>query len=160
MSKKVNKKVEKVEVPVEKGPEMPAEIKEMLNDLFGSIGFSPIGGGCGCSGHTDRPPHKDLTVIELNIDDMWKRASDCAFTGLQSRDLPVTQDSLLGLILPFGGPNQMRQGLRNPTLAMVLLDPERYTRVADLVNHNDPFVIVIRKGNDVWAVVNPLEDVH
>lgn len=106
-----------------------------------------------------RPPRKELRTIEIQVKEMYKRATDCAFFGLQSRDIPVTSEALLNLLVPFGGPNQMRAALRDWNIARILLG-DRYEEVADLVNHRDPFVIVIRKGNDVWAVVNPLEDVH
>ena len=106
-----------------------------------------------------RPPRKELTVVEINIKDMWKRAEQCMFLGLQDPGIPVTAQALLDLTVPFGGPNQMRQALRDFNTARILLG-DRYEQVADMVIHHDPFVIVIRKGNDVWATVNPLEDVH
>ena len=105
---------------------------------------------------TRKASQKELVVVEVDINGMWKRATDVAFERLQSPIIPVSNKDLLDLVIPFGNPDKMRCCLRDSYTAHVLLG-DQYNQVANLVNQRTPFVIVIRSGDDVYAVVNPLE---
>jgi len=102
---------------------------------------------------------KESVVVEVDINGMWKRATDVVFKRLQSTTVPVSIEDLYDLIVPFGSPDQMRCCLRYSHTAQILLG-DQYDQVDDLVKRCVPFVIVIRSGNDVYAVANPLEDIH
>jgi hypothetical protein len=103
-----------------------------------------------------RPPRKELRTIEVQLEELWKNTEQAMLGGIQSPDIPVTAEALLGLCVPFANPDLIRKAFKGQNWARVVLG-DRFGEVADLVNHRDPFVIVIRKGNDVWAVVNPIE---
>ena len=102
---------------------------------------------------------KELVVVEVDINGMWKRATDDVFKRLQSTTVPVSIEDLYDLIVPFGSPERMRCCLRDSHTAQILLG-DQYDQVANLVNQRTPFVIVIRSGDDVYVVANPLEDIH
>jgi uncharacterized protein (DUF2235 family) len=107
---------------------------------------------------TRKASRKELVVVEVDINDMWKRATDVAFERLQSPIIPVSNKDLLDLVVPFGNPDKMRCSLRDSYTAHVLLG-DQYNQVAKLMEQRDPFVIVIRSDNDVYAVANLLEDI-
>ena len=138
------------------------ELMGLLGTLFQGIPEAGkcSGGSCAC-GSKKSPKNKDLVVIEVQIKDMWKRATDLAFEGLQDANIPCSSEKLLGLMKPFGGASFMREAFKDFLMAMILLDDETYNQAAELVNQCSPFVIVIRKENgDVYSVVSPVEDPH
>ena len=109
--------------------------------------------------HYGVPPRKDLVVVQIDIKDMYKRVTDFMFDKLQNTTEYIGPDTLLDLITPFGGPIKMRATLRDPFKAAILLGDE-YTRVAEMMDNEDPFVIVIKNGDAVWTAVTPFEDIH
>lgn len=102
---------------------------------------------------------KNTTVFELDVEDAYVRVSSYVFDRLQSEKTPITSDEITNLLMPFGGPNLMRAALRDPDKAALILGDD-YDEVAQCFNARDPFVIVLRKGDKVWAVACPYEDVH
>ena len=104
-------------------------------------------------------PRKNTTVFELDVEDAYVRVSSYVFGRLQCEKTPITSGEITDLLMPFGGPNLMRAALRDPGKAALILGDD-YDAVATRFNARDPFVIVLRKGDKVWAVACPYEDVH
>lgn len=108
---------------------------------------------------TSRPTRKDTLFLEIEVEDAYARVSKYVFDRLQSETTPITDTEISRWMMPFGGPNLMRAALRDPKQAFLILGDD-YTETAERVNARDPLVIVLRKGNKVWAVACPYEDVH
>ena len=109
--------------------------------------------------HTTLPARKDTFFLEIEVEDAYARVSKYVFDRLQSETTPITDTEISRLMMPFGGPNLMRTALRDPKQAFLILGDD-YNWIAERVNACDPLVIVLRKGNKVWAVACPYEDVH
>ncbi|MDD4390900.1 MAG: hypothetical protein PHW03_08940 [Eubacteriales bacterium] len=108
---------------------------------------------------TIQPTRKNTVFLEIEVDDAYARVSEYVFDRLQSEETPITGEEISRLLMPFGGPNLMREALRDPMQAVLILG-DNYDEIADRVNARDPLVIVLRKGDKVWAVACPYEDVH
>lgn len=108
---------------------------------------------------TTQPTRKNTVFLEIEVDDAYARVSKYVFDRLQSEKTPITSEEISRLLMPFGGPNLMREALRDPEQAVLILG-DNYDEIADRVNARDPLVIVLRKGDKVWAVACPYEDVH
>ena len=108
---------------------------------------------------TVKPVRKNTFFLELDVEAAYERVSAYVFERLQSETTPITDREITDLMMPFGGPNLMRAALRNPEKAMLILGDD-YEEIAWRVNAREPLVIVLRKGDKVWAVACPYEDVH
>ena len=106
---------------------------------------------------TDRPAKTILQVIEIELKKMYKNMTDVLYEGLRNKECTALHEHITDLTDPFKSPDLMRKALSNPVFAATYLG-KKYAEVADMVNHRDPFVIVIRDNNNVWGVVAPLEN--
>ncbi len=105
---------------------------------------------------TDRPAKTNLQVIEVKLKTLYKNMTNVLYADLRDKECQARPEHTVELTEPFKSPDLMRKALSNPATAAVFLG-KQYKEIADMVNHSDPFVIVIRDGKSVWGVVAPLE---
>lgn len=129
--------------PATKKPSKEIPVNGVLFDIFTSV----------------PPPRKNTVIFELDVEDAYVRVATYVFERLQCVKTPITHYEIADLLMPFGGPNHMRKALRDPYKAVQILG-EVYDEVAQCFNARDPFAIILRKGDVVWAVACPYEDVH
>jgi hypothetical protein len=102
---------------------------------------------------------KAFIPVEIQINDMYKRVCNYLYNRLQDPLTPITGDEIVELMMVFGGPSIMRRALRSQEIAKLLLG-DKYSDVTKMTKNNDPFAIVIKRGNRIWTVACPYEDEH
>lgn len=106
---------------------------------------------------TDRPPNKEMQVIEIDRKQLFDTVLYFMYDEFSApdKDMEMYVDTLRLMMKVLHDERMLAAALGRPVSARAFLGAELFNKVADMVNHGDVFAIVVKNGDEVFTVATP-----